>query len=268
MKRVGVLPTLVTAANGYCGLLAIFKTYDGMFSTAAFLILLAMVFDVLDGKVARISGSTSQFGVYLDSLSDAVSFGVAPAFLAKACVEQAWPGLYPPKLLTLLTAIFALFALLRLARYNVEHASGEGLDREGKEVRVFAGLPTPGAAGVIAGLVFLAYDENALLDYRYVVASLPAVCAICGYFMISRVPYVHFGARFLQGRRDFSYLVLVVFILGLVSKFPHECAAGGFVAYAVSGPVLGVVRRFRRSAPSAESGEEVPEPVSRIPDGL
>ena len=155
MKRVGILPAVVTLANGYCGLLSIFKTHDGEYYVAGVLIVVAMAFDVVDGMVARIAGASTSFGAYLDSLCDAISFGVAPAFLAKAVVEDGVPGVFHPKLLALLTAVFTIGALIRLARYNVEQATGQSAERrpKGKGVSVFSGLPAPGAAGVLAGLV-------------------------------------------------------------------------------------------------------------------
>ncbi|MHC4931537.1 MAG: CDP-diacylglycerol--serine O-phosphatidyltransferase [Planctomycetota bacterium] len=259
MRRVGILPSLVTLANGYCGVLAIYYTHDGRYYAASLLILLAMVFDVFDGMIARRTGVTSSFGAYLDSLSDAISFGVAPAFLVKAVVEDTWPGLYSPKLLALLTALFALGALLRLARYNVEHASGEGSDREGREVNRFDGIPTPGAAGVLASFVFLAYDEKRLVDYKHILLLLPWVAVILAALMVSRVPYVHFGRRFLKVRGDFGYLFLVVALLVLITRFPEEFIAIGFSLYALSGPALAPFRKKRVE-------EEEPEPA--IPDGL
>lgn len=256
MKRVVLLPTLITVANGYCGLLAVYKTYDGKFHYAAGLILLAMVFDVLDGMAARMTRVTSRFGAQLDSLSDAISFGVAPAFLAKAVVEQTWPGVYSPKLLAILTAIYALGALLRLARYNVEHASGEGTESSGKGVSRFDGIPTPGAAGVIAALVFLIEDEHPIMNYSFLYYVLPPLCTLLGFLMISRVPYEHFGSRFLQGRRGFRYLFVVVVVIALVTRFPQEVCAVGFAAYGLSGPLLAPFRRGRKR-------EKV-----EIPDGL
>jgi CDP-diacylglycerol--serine O-phosphatidyltransferase len=243
MTRIGVLPALVTLGNGYCGLLAIFKTADGEFYTAAWLIMLAMVFDALDGKIARIAGATSKFGGYLDSLSDALSFGVAPAFLVKEVVVKDYNG----KLLVLLTAIFALGALLRLARYNVEHSMGEGLDKDEGDVDTFDGIPTPGAAGIVASLVFLAKDPSALMDYTIVLLMLPFLCVVLGCLMVSRVQYVHFGVRFLKGRREFTYLFKLVVLAILVTKFPHETLAIGFVAYGIAGPVLS--RRLQRGDP-------------------
>ena len=252
MKRVGILTTLVTAANGYCGLLAIYKTHDGKYYTAAFLIMLAMVFDVMDGLVARRAGTTSRFGAYLDSLSDAISFGVAPAFLVKAVVEVSDFNIYGAKLLTVLTAIFTLCALLRLARYNVEHTPAEGTQEGGKGITQFAGMPTPGAAGVLACLVFLQEDESRLLNYGILYGLLPVLCAALGYLMVSRVPYVHVGARFLQVRRDFLYLFRVVVLAVVFIIFPHECAALGFVVYAIVGPL-----RMLRGGRDAGETEQV-----------
>ncbi|MCZ6787113.1 MAG: CDP-diacylglycerol--serine O-phosphatidyltransferase [Planctomycetota bacterium] len=243
MTRIGVLPALVTLGNGYCGLLSIYKTADGDFYTASWLIMLAMGFDALDGKIARIAGVTSKFGGYLDSLSDALSFGVAPAFLVKEVMREDYPG----KLLVLLTAIFALGALLRLARYNVEHSMGEGLDKDEGEVASFDGIPTPGAAGIIAALVLLAEDPSALTSYTVVLMTLPFLCVILGCLMVSRVRYIHFGHRFLKGRREFSYLFKVVVLGILVTKFPHETLAIAFVAYGIAGPFVG--RRVRHDEP-------------------
>jgi CDP-diacylglycerol--serine O-phosphatidyltransferase len=261
MRRVGVLPALVTLANGFCGIVAVYKVHDKAYYTAALLILLAMVFDLLDGLVARRAGLTSRFGAQLDSLSDAISFGVAPGFLAKAVVEGAAPGLYPVKLLTVLTALVPLGALLRLARYNVEHGSDEHPAGEGKGVRVFAGMPTPGAAGIVASLVFLACDPDRRLDYRYVLWGLPVLCALLGYLMVSRVPYVHFGSRFLKGRREFGYFIRVVVVGVLLIMFPHEILALGFAVYGVSG--LYFLLRRRGEAEPGAPGEPLGEEETR-----
>ncbi|MHC4971251.1 MAG: CDP-diacylglycerol--serine O-phosphatidyltransferase [Planctomycetota bacterium] len=258
MTRVGILPTLVTMANGYCGLLAIFKTHDGKFASAALFILVAMIFDVLDGMVARKAGITSRFGAYLDSLCDAISFGVAPAFLVKAAVEASGYDVYGPKVLTVLTSIFALCALLRLARYNVEHTVGEGTTtEEGTAVESFAGMPTPGAAGVLAALVFLQGDENPLVDYGFLYWLLPVFCAVLGYLMVSRVPYVH-ASRLLKRRRDFAYLFRVVVIAVVLVRFPHECTAVAFLLYGFSGPVRMLLGRGPVAEPPDTEESETP----------
>lgn len=256
MKRVGVLPALVTIANGYCGLLSVYKTHDGDLDAASWLILLAMVFDVLDGKIARFAGSTTRFGAYLDSLCDAISFGVAPALLAKAVGERFLPDVLSPKLLTIATALFALGALLRLARYNLEHASaGEGMDPAGAPVAHFDGLPTPGAAGVVASLVYLANVEGGSAEHGWPLRVVAFFCPVLGYLMVSRIKYVHFGNRFLRGRRDFAYLFLVVVAVAAVTRFPRYTLPVAFLGYGVSGPVFHLLRRAR----APEAAPEPPE---------
>jgi len=266
MKKVAVLPTLVTVANGYCGVLAIYKINDGLCYQAAFLILLAMLFDMLDGKVARMAGMSSRFGGQLDSLCDAISFGVAPAFLVKTVVEAegVWPAVYHPKLLTLLTIAYSIGALVRLARYNVEHAASEGSDKDGKGVPEFSGMPTPGAAGVLAAAVFLALDPKGASFYPAVLPALPVATFLIGALMVSEVPYIHFGSRVLQGRGGFPYVFGVLLFFALLTKFPHEVFFVGFTAYALSGIVLVPIRKLT-------GGPRKPEPDEdevRIPDGL
>ena len=267
MLRVSILPALVTLANAYCGVLAIYKTHDGKFLEAGYLIMLAMVFDVLDGLVARLARAQSRFGAHLDSLSDAISFGAAPAFLVKAVVETEFPwGVegqwgYHPKLLTILTIPFAILAVVRLARYNVEHDAGEGSEPDGEGVTGFAGIPTPGAAGLVTSLVLLAYDRNPLFNAKPLLAVLPPLCFALGALMVSRVPYGHFGARFLQGRREFSYLFVAVILAAVVIYFPEQCAAVGFLIYGLSGPLS----MLRRKKPP-DASETVLEDLD-VPEG-
>jgi len=270
VRRVGLIPTLVTLANAYCGVLAIYKTHDGKFLAAAYLILFAMIFDVLDGIVARLAKAQSTFGAYLDSLSDVISFGVAPVFLVKTVVEAnfPWPPVdgafgYHPKLLTALTIPFALLAVVRLARYNVEHASSEGSDSSGEGIATFAGIPTPGAAGIVASLVMICYGERSGEFFKPLIVALPPICFLLGAAMVSRIPYAHFGSRFLQGRREFGYLFIVVVLLIVTILFPEECTAIGFLAYGLSGPVLMLFGR----KPTGGTGEAVLEDVD-IPEGV
>ena len=274
MRRVGILPAVVTLANGYCGLLSIFKTHDRDYYVAGVLIVVAMAFDVVDGMVARIAGASTSFGAYLDSLCDAISFGVAPAFLVKAVVEDSVAEglfLFHPKLLALLTAVFTIGALIRLARYNVEQATGQSAERrpKGKGITVFSGLPAPGAAGVLAGLVIMAEDPKALSWYQHVVYVLPVLAFVLGFLMVSRVPYVHLGSRFLGGRRGFGYLFFIVVTLALIMMFSEECAAIGFLAYALS-PLLtlfGGAGKDREHPPDGVGDDSGADKV-QIPDGL
>jgi CDP-diacylglycerol--serine O-phosphatidyltransferase len=259
VRRVSLLPALVTLANAYCGVLAIYKAHDGEFLLAGYLILLGMLFDMFDGLVARLAKAQSRFGAYLDSLSDAISFGAAPAFLCKAVAEAEFPwGVegqwgYHPKLLTILTIPYAILAVVRLARYNEEHEAPEGEDKNAKGVSVFAGIPTPGAAGLIAGMVMVAYAEDRMFNLRPMLVALPPVCFLLGALMVSRVPYNHFGSTFLQGRRGFNYLFLLIFLIAVMMYFPEECAMAGFSVYALSGPVM-MFRNRRRGDVATDAG--------------
>jgi CDP-diacylglycerol--serine O-phosphatidyltransferase len=212
---------------------------------AGVLILLGMIFDALDGRVARLTRTTTEFGGALDSLADVVSFGVAPALVAKALVEQTL-GSAEPKVAFVTAAFYAVCATLRLARYNAEHEVPD------QAVRHFVGLPTPGAAGVLASIAVCHGNllERFPLDAagRSMAADLLrfGVLVGLGLLMVSRVPYVHFANRFLAGRRPIGFIALVMLFVALALQFPWEYLVGGvFVVYAVSGPIAVIPRLIR-----------------------
>ena len=257
--RLSMFPTMLTLGNLVCGVLAISYVADatGLFSAGetakaqdhlvrgGWLILLGMVFDALDGRVARLTRSTTNFGGALDSLSDLVTFGVAPALIAKTIVERTL-GAPDVRMAFVTAAFFAVCAALRLARYNAEH------DEPDQAVQHFNGLPTPGAAGVIAGLAI----AHASLLARWPLEERGRMIAagvlqfgflLClGLCMVSRVPYVHFANRFLSGRRPIGSIALLVLtvVLAMQFEFAHVVAAG-FLAYALSGPLLVIPRLIR-----------------------
>lgn len=259
MLGVRPVPTLVTLGNLLCGFSAIllamragqpFSAADSDWSPsqclywAGLLIFFAMIFDALDGQVARWTKSTSRFGVEMDSLSDVVSFGVAPAILMKASIDYAAlkAGLdlaghsaavpfapIPDRYVWLMMATYAACAAVRLARYNVESTSSHQ--------DFFFGLPSPAAAGCVASLIILItpVDKNLLsftplhaihpppssLDVlrspqvsMWVLFILPFVMLCLGILMVSRVHYIHVGDKFLYGRKSFMHLLVVG--LGLV----------------------------------------------------
>ena len=249
--RPQVLPAILTLGNLFCGFLAIAKAADALTMTepsraaallayAGWLLFLGMIFDALDGYVARLSGGTSAMGNVLDSLADVVTFGAAPAFLAK-CIAEG-PGAMADHRMTLYFSVFfALMAALRLARYSA-HAD----DHEEANLW-FDGLPTPGAAGVIAGLAILLPDRD-LRPESAILRLLPYATLALGLLMVSRLPYVHFANRFLRGRKPVHYLVVGLFALVLALTFHIEAAlAGAVLCYALSGPVVALFRRKRRN---------------------
>ncbi len=261
--RPHVLPSMLTLGNLFCGFLAIAKAADAMRETAGsaamfdllqfagWMIFLGMVFDALDGSVARMSGGTSAMGNVLDSLADVVTFGAAPAFLAK-CIAEGAGGMEDRRLSLWFSVFFALMAALRLARYS-SHAG----DPEEASLW-FEGLPTPGAAGVIASVAILIGDhewrpENAVLR------ALPWLTLGLGLLMVSKLPYAHATNRFLKGRKPVTYLVLALLVFTLSLAWKVEAViAGVLVIYTLSGPLMGLVRRrrARREIPVG-AGEDV-----------
>jgi CDP-diacylglycerol--serine O-phosphatidyltransferase len=253
IRAIAVLPTLFTLGNLVCGFFAIVvlsrieKPEPGKFQSAprielnlesakelresakeligsddpthnlmlcGALILLAMVFDAIDGQVARITRGTSDFGAQLDSLCDLVSFGLAPAILlVKMCPQ--FTSLHSEAIWTV-AALFACCAALRLARFNVETDSDD-------EHVTFAGLPTPAAAATIASFAILSYalrNEHALLTHEnfdiydwWMQRLVPLFSIVIAVLMVSRIPYPHPLTQFLRGQRSFAQLVAIVFAL-------------------------------------------------------
>lgn len=255
-----MLPTMLTLGNLVCGVLAISYVADAsaLFATgeavrgadrlvhAGWLILLGMVFDGLDGRVARLTRTTTEFGGALDSLSDLVTFGVAPALIAKSLAEHTLGS--PDTRMAFVTSVFfAVCAALRLARYNAEHEEPD------QAVQHFNGLPTPGAAGVIAGLAMVHSSLLAhwpLTDRGRVIAAGVLQFGVLlglGLAMVSRVPYMHFANRFLSGRRPIGSIALLVLVVVLILQFEFVyVAAAAFLLYALSGPIGVLPRLLRR----------------------
>jgi CDP-diacylglycerol--serine O-phosphatidyltransferase len=261
--RPHVLPSMLTLGNLFCGFLAIAKAADAMreppgsvamfdlLQFAGWMIFLGMVFDVLDGSVARMSGGTSTMGGVLDSLADVVTFGAAPAFLAK-CIAEGAGGMHDRRLSLWFSVFFALMAALRLARYSTRHADPE------EATLWFEGLPTPGAAGVIASVAVVIGDhdwrpENALLR------ALPWVTLGLGLLMVSKLPYAHAANRLLKGRKPVTFLVLALLIVVLSLSWKVEAVlAGALLLYTLSGPVVGIFRGRRARAEAAVPAESPP----------
>lgn len=209
-----------------------------------------MLFDALDGYVARLSKTTSDFGVQLDSLCDAISFGVAPAFL----LLKLGPGLEVRPLhqaLAFIAALYMVCAILRLARYNVETTTDPA---SGKR---FRGLPSPGAAGCLASLAILRGEliqrwpplapESVRLGIE-IWAPLGALTVAL--LMVSQLPYPHLTKQILRGRRPFSHLVQVV-VAGFVIVLIRDLALVPlFWIYALGVPLRhALVRSLRRPVP-------------------
>jgi CDP-diacylglycerol--serine O-phosphatidyltransferase len=223
MRRgIYILPNLFTTGNLFCGFWAIISVFQEKFFFAAVAILLASAFDILDGKVARLSGATSKFGVQYDSLADLVSFGIAPAVLA-----FSW-ALRPYGRFGWLAAfLFVVCGALRLARFNVQSTSGE--------IKYFKGLPIPAAASMIA-LTILLYLR--LIETGWVKDIVILVMIyVLAFLMVSNIRYLSFKELNLARRRPFSLFIFVILSMIVIIMEPTLMLFGFVLLYVFSGPV-------------------------------
>lgn len=281
LRTVSTLPTLLTLGNLLCGFTAIHfcmralsgadqtipraavfnalqeRMLPSFLSIAAFLIFLSLLFDALDGSVARLTKRTSDFGGQLDSLADVVSFGLAPAMMVVAIlllqrdtVTVAGPLSVSMigRAMWMMVAVYLSCAALRLARYNVEHT------RRDTAYHYFSGLPSPGAALTLASLILLHEHMDGLV--RTILSrGLPFVALALGLLMVSRVRYLHLANTYLRGRRPFEHVVALIIGLGLLILYKEIALAAAVCCYAASGPVQALWRRVRRNSPTEHAVE-------------
>jgi len=230
---------------------------------SGWLIVLAAVFDALDGKVARLTQSASQFGAQLDSLADAVTFGVAPALVARSLVVLGQPvfDTHPhPRLLFVAPILFAVCAVLRLARYNVESVEGADLQ---KESRGFVGLPSPAAASLPVALVlffFNVQDPNFFIPLsewtihaiqETTIRLTPYVLIGVGVLMVSRVAYPHFFAWLTRSRNTFRATAETVIVFGLLLVEPAFCLLGAAIGFTLIPVVRALPGQLARLRPQS-----------------
>jgi len=199
-----ILPNIFTAASAYIGVLSIIYSINGRFELAAWLIVIAAIFDGLDGRVARATGTTSRFGMEFDSLSDIIAFGVAPSILIFTTF-----GIYYGKFGALVSALFVVFGAIRLARFNVTTVS---------EPNVFIGLPIPSAAifCISAVLAIREYEMNFIIPYFL------GMVVMVSFLMVSNIRYPSFK-KLNDLKHNFKkLLVFIVTLLSLIYLFPIE----------------------------------------------
>lgn len=222
-RGIYLLPNLFTIAGLFAGFYAIVTAMEGYFNYAAVAIFVAMIMDFFDGRVARLTNTQSAFGAELDSLSDMVSFGVAPAL-----VIYSWSLEGLGKLGWLAAFIFAAAGALRLARFNTQVLVADK--------RYFQGLPIPAAAGVLASMVWLCVDSEILGDaVNLITAALAIIIAV---LMVSNVRYYSFKEIDLKGRVPFVAILLIVLAFVGISLDPPKILFLIFFCYALSGPIL------------------------------
>ncbi len=239
-----VLPTLFTVGNLFCGYLSIWCSIRGTFEIAAYLIIIAAVLDLLDGRIARLTNSTSEFGSEYDSLADLVSFGVAPAVLA-----YSWGLSDFFRLGWLASFLFVVCGSMRLARFNIQTHI---VDK-----KYFVGLPIPAAAGAIATLV-LATPER-LVD-RVWMAGLLGLTIVLSYLMISTIRYRSFKDLDLKRRRPAWILPLIALVFAVIAFRPTQSLLVLALVFAASGPAAKLVGFLRRRKhPESETGNRKSE---------
>jgi CDP-diacylglycerol--serine O-phosphatidyltransferase len=236
-RGIFLLPSLLTTGNLFCGFLALIFTAQQRYVEAAVAVLVAMVLDLLDGRVARLTKTTTQFGVEFDSLADVVSFCVAPAFLLYATVlaplgRAAWLGAF----------LFVACGALRLARFNVY--SGVA-DR-----RYFIGLSTPAAAGLACATVLLIDGDEVARWQAFAIAAGTYLCAL---LMVSTFRYASFKEVDFAKRHPVGVLLLVVLGVLIVATHPQWFLFLFFGAYALSGPARPLWSRWRGRLTGSEA---------------
>src|SRR5712692_7009426 len=235
-KGVYILPNLFTSAGLFSGFYSIICTLDGEYWKAAVMILVAQLCDALDGRIARLTRSTSSFGVQYDSLADLVAFGVAPGILVYQWALRPW-GRWG----WLAASLYVTCGALRLARFNVQIASAEK--------RHFIGLPIPAAADVIAATVLLYYFFGGEGATNKHILMLLVIYGVAG-LMVSEIRYFSFKEIRFHHRHPFPVLLGLILLIMLTIGAPEVMLFLGIGSYALSGPLAIIVRRVAgRPAP-------------------
>ncbi|WPB58780.1 CDP-diacylglycerol--serine O-phosphatidyltransferase [Xylophilus sp. GOD-11R] len=237
-KGIYILPNLFTLAALFGGFYAIVMAMDGRFEMAAAGVFIAMVLDSLDGRVARMTNTQSAFGEQMDSLSDMVSFGAAPALIA---YEWALRGI--GRWGWIAAFVYCACAALRLARFNVNTAV---VDK-----RYFQGLPSPAAAALVTGFIWLMNEfgvrdvGSEYVSWNVVVWATFVFTLYAGLTMVTNVPFYSFKDLRMKRSVPFAAVVLVVLVIAVINIHPPTVLFSVFVLYGLSGYVVYGLRRFR-----------------------
>lgn len=288
LRVIALLPSAATCGNLLCGFFAVLccllsirseywqstvrfnprlvELVPSFLAAGVYLIVAAMIFDVLDGRLARIARRTSEFGAQLDSIADIVSFGVAPAMLyVTLLLRLAYPADGDPitsrlhwRIGIACAVVYVTCAAIRLARYNAENVRDEAAQRR------FSGLPSPGAAAAFIALLLLHehffYSKPWLpwgLDAAYMTRWAIAPCAFAlGILMVSRLDYVHVFNVYVRREHPPIHLVWLLLIVVLGLFFPEILLVVGALTYVTSGLVLNVLRRRRERSDTVAAIEK------------
>ncbi len=237
-RGIYLLPNLLTTAALFAGFYAIVAATQGKFEQAAVAVFIAMVLDGLDGRVARMTNTQSEFGAEYDSMCDMASFGLAPALVMyewslSSMISYGWQW---GKLGWLAAFIYVAGAALRLARFNVRASS--------TDKRYFQGLPSPAAAAVVVGMVWALFDQGIKGEDVAPIALFVTIAA--GLLMVSNVSYYSFKDIDFHGKVPFVAILAIVLIFVFASIDPPKVLFGSFFLYALSGPIISLVRWFKK----------------------
>jgi CDP-diacylglycerol--serine O-phosphatidyltransferase len=239
-KGVYLLPNLLTTGALFCGFYAIVAGLNAKFEVAAIAVFVAMILDGLDGRVARMINAQSEFGAEYDSLSDLVSFGLAPAL-----VMYQWALVYMNEVSTawgklgwMAAFIYVACAAIRLARFNTQ--------TEVTDKRYFIGLPSPTAAAIMVGMVWVLND----LDVHGKGIQIPALIMTlgAGLLMVSNIKYNSFKELDIKNKVPHTAVIIMVLIFALTAIDPPKVLFGVFLAYTLYSPFLTLVRKIRRKS--------------------
>jgi len=282
LRYIAILPSLITLINGICGFAAICFASEGgetfgkleipYFAVSGYLIFIAMIADMLDGRVARMSHSTSSFGGQLDSLCDIVSFGVAPAFLIFKVLHFKLLDLVNPSMyfsgflqrfIWIAAAVYLVCSAIRLARFNVENEEDETAHMD------FIGLPTPAAAGVLASLII--YYEDLLMHLpgdsklfmiseQVIMYLLPFITIGVAVLMVSRVSFPHVFNHYLKGRKPLTNLIWALIMIAMIIWFLQIALVLSFCGFAL----VGYLRWVYKWSRGLGKGKDVEPPVMNV----
>jgi CDP-diacylglycerol--serine O-phosphatidyltransferase len=232
-KGIYVLPNLITSASLFGGFYAIIASIQGRYEAAAIAILISCVLDALDGKIARFTSATSQFGIEYDSLSDLVAFGVAPGVLA-----FQWALAPFGRLGWLASFMYVICGALRLARFNVQKGT--------VDTKYFKGMPIPAAASIIASLILFSNAIGGLPGSRHILIIM--LIYVLSFLMVSTINYPSFKELELRRQKPFNVLVATILILMVIAYKPKIMLFLILVIYLLSGPAVTIYRSQKKLA--------------------
>jgi CDP-diacylglycerol--serine O-phosphatidyltransferase len=244
-KGIYIVPSILTCGNISCGYLSVISSINGNFTKAAWLLILSIAFDLMDGRIARLTKTTSEFGVQLDSLADLVSFGIAPSVMMYQVVLNSMG-----KIGITIAILFVLCSSLRLARFNAQV-------KYGVMHNSFIGLPTPASAGLLISFVlsyelFVAVPGQALTfktipilmkNMPIFFRTMPVVMVILSMLMVSNIKYLSLKKNKLSKPKVFRFLILIISLILLILTFPQNIIFILFSLYVFSG-ILGTGAKY------------------------